>query len=466
MIISFSVVNQKLTLNGSPYIVGESLNYLEAEFAFTEDWDGLVKYAHFIKGEANYETQLVSGRIPQSAGLNLEAGTWIVSVHGVDIDGEDVVQRITTNTVPLVVVATSFDDGEPFPEIGGSIGEQILLSEAARVIAETLREAKQINRNWIFEGRDLSTIYTAAELAAKIAAGDFDNIRVGDYWPMTLSGTYRDFGTYTCPAGTTYFSDTGLTTSAGTTAQTYEATYVNETYCSIIISSTTYYVAAGDCLAYYARTLSNAIFKEEVTAIDNYINYGDSALTSHHITFVSRDLIPQTIKMRKGGSNWTNLSETSPWNGSALYKTLNDPENGIIALVKATDIGAYIYDGPNDNGMRYLSEIKAPGIATATGVEWRDRGKLFLPYEREIWGADIYSEHQYGSGLSVQWPLFRDSLRHVVKGLGDGGSRTPWWCQTSRTGSSVSFTYVYFGFPDFTSSINTAISTPLCFLIS
>ena len=52
-----------------------------------------------------------------------------------------------------------------------------------------------------------------------------------------------------CPLGITYYSDTGLTTSAGITGQAYTATYVTGSYSSITISLTTYYVSTADCIA-------------------------------------------------------------------------------------------------------------------------------------------------------------------------------------------------------------------------
>jgi hypothetical protein len=318
------------------------------------------------------------------------------------------------------------------------------------------------NHSYEYGGRDLSTIFAdAAALHTAIAAADFSNIRIGDYWPLTLTGSYHDFGTYTCPSGTSYYSDTGLTTLVGTTGQAYEATYVNATYCSISISSTTYYVSTAACTTHYERTFSNTIFKEEVGAIDNYLNYGDTALTSHHITFVSRDLIPHLLRMRRENSTWTDGTATVPWLGSALYKTLNDPDHGILALVAATALGAYIHSGPNSKGMRYLAETKAAGVSTATGWGWADRGKLFLPSEREIWGSHIWDEQQYGAGLSVQWPIFRDSLRHVIKGLGNGGSRYTWWCESSYAGSSTSITHVSSsGYPSSSSAGNSIAVAP------
>ena len=236
---------------------------------------------------------------------------------------------------------------------------------------------------------------------------------MGDYWPITLTGSFYD------------------------------------------------YAAAA------SKSLSSAVFKLEVAGIDTYLNYSDSAITAHHLVLASRDLIPMTLQMRSADATWYNGSAATPWVGSALYETLNNASNGILPLVEATGIGAYIYAGPNSAGMRYLAEAKASGVTSATGWYWENRGKLFLPSEREVWGGDAWSEHQWGSGLAVQWPIFRDSLRHVIKGLGNGGSRYTWWCMSSYGGSATHFAAVTdTGTPHPASAAGAGLSAPICFLIA
>lgn len=256
--------------------------------------------------------------------------------------------------------------------------EEIISEVVEEIGAETGGAGKP--NNYAYDGKDLSTVFaSAAELHAAVAAGDFGKIRVGDYWPITLSGSYTDYG-------------------ANTT-----------------------------------KTLSNAVVKLEVAGIDTYINYGDTALTSHHLVMCSRDLLPNATKWRTANTTWTDPSATNPWKGSAIYKTLN---TGILPLVTKTDIGAFVYAGPNGNGMRFRGETKAASAANATGWAWLDRGRLFLPTEREIWGQCVWSEQTYGAGLAQQLPLFAGSLRHVVKGLGEGGSRYSWWLSSSYAGST------------------------------
>lgn len=317
-------------------------------------------------------------------------------------------------------------------------------------------------------GVNLLDIMTAQQLHEKVAAGDFTGIRNGDYVEVALNGSFWDYGKYTCPSGTTYYSDTGLTTSAGMTSDVLEASYVNDTTCEITVIGKKYYVATSACEDHFVRTLNNAVMKFEAN-IDFYYKYGDSGLSSgaHHIAFVSRDLLPALLRVRKANSAWTDTATDNPWLGSALYKTFNDTDHGILALMAATSIGPYIYAGPNDKGMRFRGEKKAAGAGTATGVAWYDRGKLWLPSEHEVWGADVFSEHTNGAGrLALQMPIFAGSLRHIIKGLGNNGSRRSWWCLSSNAGNSTSFCIVTStGNPDSANSDAHAwVGAPVCFV--
>lgn len=261
-----------------------------------------------------------------------------------------------------------------------------------------------------YYGKDLSKIYTGAELHEKTAAGDYEGIVNGDYFPITLNGTYYDY-----------------------------ADSANKTFSNAVM---------------------NMVFMPFF-----YGQYGDT-VTPNHCLVCSRDCMPNTMKMRSANETWYDAEATNPMLGSALYQTLNNPENGIIKLVEQTELGPYIYAGPNGKGMRFLWETKAAGETAATAWGWGDRGKLFLPTEREVWGQDVWSEHTYGGGgNALQWPIFAGSRRHIIKGLGNGGSRCVWWCASSRAGSAAHFCCVNYGGVAPHSGAAYAHGVPLCFLI-
>jgi hypothetical protein len=256
-------------------------------------------------------------------------------------------------------------------------GGYLLLDSDAKAAEIRLPDRLTGAPNHTLTGRDLQAVFgTAAALHAAVAAGDFAKIRVGDYWPLTLTGTYRDY-------------------------------------------------AAGE-----NKTLSSAVLKMEVAGIDLYWKHGDVQLGSHHLLLCARDCLPNKAKMRADNAVWYSAETANPWLGSHLYQTLN-AQDGILPLVEATDIGPYLFAGPNGNGMRTLLADMEQGAVTATGSTYRDRGRLFLPGEREVWGAPVWQADGNYQGVALQWPIFAGTLRHIVKGLGNGGSRTSWWTSTA-----------------------------------
>ena len=276
--------------------------------------------------------------------------------------------------------------------------------------------------NHSFDGRNLKTVFgTAAAFAAAVFAGDFSQIEDGDYWPLELSGSIHDYS----------------------------------------LSSD------------YTKTI-NTTMKIEVM-INPYYKYGDSGKIADgvpHLLMFSRDLLPWTLKFRADNSTWYNSannpdSTKNPWLGSALYETLNNTSDGLLKLILQSELGPYVHKGPNNLGMRSLMETKAAGATSATGWGWYNRGVLFLPTEKEVWGNATFSlgtgDRQ---GAALQLPLFVGTRRHIVKGLGEGGSRYGWWCESSREGSAASICIVgSAGFPG-SAGAGNSFGVPLCFLLA
>ena len=67
---------------------------------------------------------------------------------------------------------------------------------------------------------------------------------------------------------------------------------------------------------------------------------------------------------------------------------------------------------------------------------------------------------------ALQWPIFAGSRRHIIKGLGEGGSRYHWWCESSRGGNATGFCDVNTnGYPG-DGGAGAAYGVPLCFLLA
>ena len=318
-----------------------------------------------------------------------------------------------------------------------------------------------------YGGNDLSEEFeNAAALHTAIAAGDFSKIHIGDFWPITLNGSYKDYARFTVPSGTTYYSDAALTTEVAATEAAYEGEYQSATAIKFKISGTDYYAAIGDCTAGFTKSMNTTV-KMEVAAINPYLRFGDTELTAQHILMCSRDALPPTLQYRCSNGVWYDSSQTNPWLGSALKETLNNATDGIIKLVEASALGAYVFKGPNNKGMRAYLMTMAAGAAAPTAGAWADRGRLFLPEEREVYGAPVRdpAPNSVAQMLYNQWPIFAGTGRHIIKGAGDGGSRSNWWLGTAT--SATAFAAVsYYGNAGYSNAANTVIRAPLCFLVT
>ena len=138
--MEFTVKHQELAIISS-YAVSDSIDYLEAVFHFqTNDWQGLVKWAHFAQGETVYDIQLTDDHILKTDHLNLSKGIWSVYLHGNSIQDGQIVKRITTSIVKIQVLPTGILNGEPLPDIPASASEQILATATeAKDIAQSVR---------------------------------------------------------------------------------------------------------------------------------------------------------------------------------------------------------------------------------------------------------------------------------------------------------------------------------------
>ena len=172
-----------------PTVASDTVGYLEAAFDFvTDDWEGLVKWAHFKKGDTVYDVKLTDDRIERSDNLNLEAGVWEVYLHGNATVGGEVVMRITTEIQKLIVKESGVLQGQPLPEVPLSVAEQIMATaEEALSVAESVRAEAE---NGMFDGEkgDKGDIGERGEKGEKGDKGD-----KGDAGEVTLAYANRTF---------------------------------------------------------------------------------------------------------------------------------------------------------------------------------------------------------------------------------------------------------------------------------
>ena len=175
------VKKQMLQIVADPCVDG-SRDYITGKVSFSNDWCGLKKYVHFQLGNKSFSVLLdENGEWDRDAHVNLTAGEWLIWLHGTD--GKTV---ITTNVLPYRVITGGTVNGEPFPEINPSIGEQIVqrATEEANRAADSAQRAERhewtsaINAGWADERADdaekaAQKAETAADAAAD-AANSFD----------------------------------------------------------------------------------------------------------------------------------------------------------------------------------------------------------------------------------------------------------------------------------------------------
>ena len=270
------------------------------------------------------------------------------------------------------------------------------------------------SRNFVYEGENLITKFgNVSALSSAVQAGNFADVNIGDYIQVTLSGNFKDYA--------------ANTTKSINQVMTFEA------------------------------------------MPDFFINT-NGMNQNHHILFLSRDLLGQNIQMRSENSTWYDSTVDNPWLGSHLFQTLNSLTDGIRHLMDQTILAGHIYDPDgNGKGIKQYAEKKASGAANATSWDNYYRGALFLPTETEVWGHAAFSEARVLGNAnaqgSLQWPIFRDSYRHVQKSNTPGGSRISWGVASSVAGSAADFCLVSSGgMPGSGSAAGTGVGVPVGFL--
>lgn len=184
-------------------VVADTLDYLVARFLFEgEDWTGMEKWMHLMQGDEHYAIKLTDDETRREDHLNLSAGQWLVWLHGNELAGGEVVERITTNVCTLIVEETGGMDGEVMPPVAPDVVEQL----AARISA-----LEQGGVSGDGSSVTLPMVQAAVEgaLAAAKESGDFDGADGKDgedgYTPVKGVDYFDGKDGYTPIKGVDYF---------------------------------------------------------------------------------------------------------------------------------------------------------------------------------------------------------------------------------------------------------------------
>lgn len=206
---------------------------------------------------------------------------------------------------------------------------------------------------------------------------------------------------------------------------------------------------------------TNEVVIMEIAGIDPYYKCIDQQI-GHHIDFISRDCLAGGKRMNATDTNNGNATVKNPWLASELYTTLNDESTGIYSKLPS-DLKSHIITKRTLAEERYSA---GGAVSANTSWSWQDMGKLWLPTEIEVFGCNIWSEAGWGSGQSIQYPIFKGSYKHILKGDGNGGSRCAWWEASARRASAANFCSVNnHGYAVLSAASYTGIRAPLCFRI-
>lgn len=221
-----------------------------------------------------------------------------------------------------------------------------------------------------------------------------------------------------------------LVDNKGTISSDYGFTY---TSLSEMIQNDTWQgvIKNGDYIR--LTTLNDEVFNL-VFNINTYKNYGDDGhIVGKHIDLISEHLIPSSggWQMRTENTNNGTADEKSPYLASTnmITKLQTYFDNNI-----PTELKGHIVTKRVLAPTRY----SADGTLTDdTGWEWKDLGKMWLPYENEIAGTSVWGTKVYQGGLR-QYPCFQDGTQ-ICKKLGENGGRYDWWTASAYSGYSTNF---------------------------
>lgn len=229
-------------------------------------------------------------------------------------------------------------------------------------------------------------------------------------------------------------------------------------------------------------------FNAEIAGIDTYYGYGDTPV-NHHIDFVTKTVIDTEITWNPADNNNGTSIVPQPWLASQVYAWLNgvnnyntaNAYNKVAHGMNAANAGIYqllpqalrnvIVQKRQILGQRY----SASGLLTYdTTWAWGDMGYLWLPNEVEVYGCQIASAAHYNGGTyihesmgAVQYPLFacHGGYNGRVKKTSTG-ARSPWWLSAVYGGNATSACFVNDnGYATANTTSLAGIRVPVCFRI-
>lgn len=249
----------------TPHIVAGTKNYLSVEIIRGTGWSGLHLHVFFKQGATTYELLTDGNHIGPEAHINLTEGKWSVSVSGYEYDGDQLVMKITSNSIGLNVAAAPPESGSDLPYVPATSIEQIA------AIAQSVRDDADAG---VFNGEkgdkgdkgDPGDPPTDAQILSAVDEWfaenptEVKNDIIADQY--SSSGTY-DVGDYVWHSGYLYKCTTAITAAEEWTAAHWENVALADDVA--IIKSDIDYLTDASIVAY--GDIERYLYKK-----DTYIN--------------------------------------------------------------------------------------------------------------------------------------------------------------------------------------------------
>lgn len=120
MIYDFNVSEDKISLTGTTGAKTGSLNYYQCRFTFSDDWNGMSKFAVFVCGDDSYTVMAEDNICFIPAEVLDRIGTVYVGVYGISENNENSV-RISTDFAHIIIEEGAYRKGDapkaPTPDL-------------------------------------------------------------------------------------------------------------------------------------------------------------------------------------------------------------------------------------------------------------------------------------------------------------------------------------------------------------
>ena len=152
------------------------------------------------------------------------------------------------------------------------------------------------------------------------------------------------------------------------------------------------------------------------------------------------------------------------------HRTADNPSPFLASTNMINKLSTYFTDNIPDGLKSHIvtKRLLAPKRYSDSGtltddneLDWKDLGKMWLPFEQEVAGRQVRGSIKMQGGL--RWyPCFQDGTQ-LTKRLGENGDRYHWQTASATSGNSTTFVIVHYSGDIHTAyASNTSSAVPSC----